>query len=42
MFSVNHNFLINFDDIEGKLSGGINQEGVKYYNNLINQLLAHG
>ncbi|ESW22399.1 hypothetical protein PHAVU_005G150600 [Phaseolus vulgaris] len=27
---------------KGKLSGGINQEGVKYYNNLINQLLAHG
>ncbi|RZB62813.1 Beta-glucosidase 12, partial [Glycine soja] len=28
--------------VEGKLSGGINQEGVKYYNNLINELLANG
>ncbi|BAT91797.1 hypothetical protein VIGAN_07042600 [Vigna angularis var. angularis] len=27
---------------KGKLSGGINQEGVKYYNNLINELLANG
>ncbi|RHN76176.1 putative beta-glucosidase [Medicago truncatula] len=25
-----------------KLNGGINQEGVKYYNNLINELLANG
>ncbi|XP_048137288.1 beta-glucosidase 12-like [Rhodamnia argentea] len=27
---------------KGKLEGGINKEGVKYYNNLINELLAHG
>ncbi|XP_027341441.1 beta-glucosidase 12-like [Abrus precatorius] len=27
---------------KGKLSGGINKEGVKYYNNLINELLANG
>nr|ACD65510.1 beta-glucosidase D2 [Lotus japonicus] len=27
---------------KGKLSGGINQEGIKYYNNLINELLAKG
>ncbi|CAJ2654796.1 unnamed protein product [Trifolium pratense] len=26
----------------GKLSGGINQEGIDYYNNLINELLANG
>ncbi|KAF8041055.1 hypothetical protein BT93_B3084 [Corymbia citriodora subsp. variegata] len=27
---------------KGKLKGGINREGVRYYNNLINELLAHG
>ncbi|GMN57298.1 hypothetical protein TIFTF001_026408 [Ficus carica] len=26
----------------GKLSGGANKEGIKYYNNLINELLANG
>lgn len=26
----------------GKLSGGVNEEGIKYYNNLINDLLAKG
>ncbi|CAN6556041.1 unnamed protein product [Malus baccata var. baccata] len=26
----------------GKLSGGVNQEGIKYYNNLINALLSRG
>jgi len=27
---------------EGRISAGINQEGIKYYNNLINELLANG
>ncbi|CAI8616321.1 unnamed protein product [Vicia faba] len=27
---------------KGKLSGGVNPEGIKYYNNLINKLLAKG
>ncbi|KAF8011796.1 hypothetical protein BT93_I0056 [Corymbia citriodora subsp. variegata] len=27
---------------KGKLKGGINKEGVRYFNNLINELLAHG
>ncbi|XP_058199427.1 cyanogenic beta-glucosidase-like [Rhododendron vialii] len=26
----------------GKLSGGVNEEGIRYYNNLINDLLAKG
>jgi len=28
--------------IDGKLSGGINPEGIRYYNNLIDNLLANG
>ena len=27
---------------EGKLSGGVNREGIKYYDNLINELLGKG
>ncbi|KAJ7982298.1 Beta-glucosidase [Quillaja saponaria] len=27
---------------EGKLSGGINEEGIEHYNNLINELIANG
>ena len=27
---------------DGSLSGGVNQEGVDYYNTLINDLLDHG
>jgi beta-glucosidase len=27
---------------DGKLSGGINMEGIKYYNNLINKLISEG
>lgn len=26
----------------GRVSGGVNEEGVKFYNNLINELLANG
>ena len=28
--------------IEGKLSGGVNEQGVKFYNDLINELLYKG
>jgi len=27
---------------EGKLSAGVNHEGINYYNNLINELMANG
>lgn len=27
---------------DGRVSGGVNKEGIKYYNNLINELLANG
>jgi hypothetical protein len=29
-------------DADGKLSGGINMEGIKYYDNLINKLISEG
>ncbi|KAG4948072.1 hypothetical protein JHK84_041516 [Glycine max] len=39
-----YRFSISWSRIlpKGKLNGGINQEGVKYYNNLINELIANG
>ena len=37
------NLLISYKLFaEGKLSAGVNHEGVNYYNNLINELMANG
>ena len=37
-----HDKLIGLALTDGSLSGGINREGVNYYNNLINELLSKG
>jgi beta-glucosidase len=41
MFLIFH-LILSLTNADGKLSGGINQEGIDYYNNLINELVANG
>lgn len=35
-------FFFSFPFLEGKISGGVNPLGVKFYNNLIDELIANG
>ncbi|KAI8545758.1 hypothetical protein RHMOL_Rhmol07G0062700 [Rhododendron molle] len=41
-FSTISSFTIYFLCSDGKLSGGVNKEGVAFYNNLIDELIANG
>ena len=34
--------FISTNNIDGTLEGGVNQEGIDFYNNLIDELLANG
>lgn len=35
-------FVCNSGHVDGSLNGGINQEGLDHYNNVINELLKNG
>lgn len=39
---ISFNLIIWLWFIDGKLSGGVNEKGIEYYNNLINELVANG